>query len=157
MFVRQKSYKMQSQSARWVLGHRVIPQEVSGNYDLILGETPGQTDGPPPHLHNAYHEVFIVTEGQMDFVKDGKPQTVRAGESINLPPQVIHTFANRSDTPCKWINIHSPKGFLKFFDEIGVSEENPGAQEKSLDPQIIEQVIRTAADYDMMIKIPQEN
>ena len=65
----------------------------------------------------------------------------------------MHTFANKSDRPCKWINIHSPKGFRTFFDQIGIPENEENAIEKSLAPEVINRVITTAPEFDMIIKI----
>ena len=78
---------------------------------------------------------------------------VKAGESIDIPPKVLHTFTNKSDKPCKWVNIHSPKGFFSFFEEMGIPENESEAMKKSIDESIINKVIQTAADYDMHIKL----
>ena len=139
--------------AQWVLGHRINPQDVSGDYDLVLGETPAQTPGPPPHHHNTLHEVFLVTHGEMEFMVNGKVTIVKNGESINLPPQAVHTFSNNSEQPCKWVNIHSPKGFLRFFEDLGVPETVKNAPQESVDPKIIQRVIETASKYDMIISL----
>ena len=89
----------------------------------------------------------------MEFMLNGEIILVKAGESVDIPPQTLHTFGNRSDQPCKWINIHSPKGFRDFFEQMGVSEQVEDAQSNSLAPEIINKVIETAADYDMLIKV----
>ena len=136
---------------KWVLGNKISPKVVTGDFDLVLGETPVQTQGPPPHHHNVYHEVFLVTHGQMEFMINGKVSVIQQGESVNLLPKTIHTFSNNSNEVCKWINIHSPKGFLKFFENLGVSENEENAKVKSLTPEIIQEVIKTASQYDMII------
>ncbi len=118
---------------------------------MVIGETPAHVPGPPPHYHNSMSEVFVVMEGEMDFVVNGKPRKVVAGESVDLPPGTLHTFRNNSDAPCKWVNIHSPKGFLKFFDHMGVSAAEENAFEKSVDQEIIQKVIKHAPEYDMII------
>lgn len=137
--------------AKWVLGHKIEPQTVTGNFDLVLGETPALIKGPPPHFHLTFHEVFLVTEGEMEFMCDGEVSVIKKGQSINLPPKSIHTFSNKSKKPCKWINIHSPKGFLKFFENLGISEEEAQAEIKSMSPEIIQELIKTASSYDMII------
>lgn len=139
--------------AKWILGHKITEQTTTGDYDLIIGETPAHTQGPPPHFHKAYHEVFIVTEGEMSFMLNGEKLLLKKGESVNLPPQSLHTFSNNSDATCAWVNIHSPKGFLKFFNDFGVSDSQNDAFEKSLDPEVINKVIQTAANYDMIISM----
>lgn len=150
--MRQISHKT-SIMAKWVLGHKIKPQQVSGDYDLVIGETPAQTPGPPPHHHNTFHEVFLVTQGEMEFMVDGKVTKVKNGESINLSPKSVHSFSNKSESPCKWVNIHSPKGFLRFFENLGVSDSEENAPQKSVDPQVIQKVIQTASEYDMIISL----
>ena len=89
----------------------------------------------------------------MEFFINGETKTIKAGESVDLPPRTLHTFSNTSDTPCKWVNIHSPKGFRDFFETMGVSADEDNAIEKSLMPEVINKVMATAADYDMIIKV----
>ena len=153
MFVRQISHKMNTKNTKWVLGHKVTPHDTSGDYDLMIAETPPQVQGPPPHLHQNYKESFLIIEGEMEFMVNGEIIQVKAGESVDIPPQTLHTFGNRSDQPCRWINIHSPKGFRDFFEEMGVPEHEDDAQNRSLAPEIVNKVIETAADFDMLIKI----
>ena len=139
-------------TAKWVLGHKVTPFFTSGNYDLVLAETPPQVPGPPPHSHNTYKEFFLIIEGEMEFMVNGEVKVLKAGDSLDVLPNTLHTFSNKSDKPCKWINIHSPKGFLDFFEKIGVSADEPNAVEKSVAPELIQKVITTAGDHDMIIK-----
>lgn len=153
MFVRQKSHKMNTTNTKWVLGHKVTPHDTSGDYDLMVAETPAMVQGPPPHLHNSFKESFLIIEGEMEFMVNGNVTVVKAGESVDIPPQTLHTFSNRSDSPCKWINIHSPKGFRDFFEQMGVPENEENASNKSLAPEMINKVMATAAEFDMVIKV----
>jgi len=153
MFVRQKSYKMKNNASKWVLGHKVTPYNTSGNYDLMIAETPPKTLGPPPHFHNTFKETFLIIEGEMEFMINGEVNIVRAGESVDIPLKTLHTFANKSDLPCKWVNIHSPKGFRSFFEQMGVPCDDEYSVQKSLAPEIIQKVMETAQNFDMIIKV----
>ena len=153
MFVRQKSHKMETTTTNWVLGHKVTAHPTTGDYDLMIAETPANMQGPPPHLHQSLKEAFLVLEGEMEFMVNGESRIVKAGESVDIPPNTLHTFSNKSENACKWVNIHSPKGFRQFFEKLGVSDEEENAQEKSLAPELIQKVIRTAGDFDMHIKM----
>lgn len=135
------------------MGHKITPVPVTGNYDMVIGETPSGVAGPPPHFHSKLHEMFLVIEGEMEFVVDGKHQTLKAGDSLDLPANAIHTFRNISESPCRWVNVHSPKGFLSFFVDMGVSNEEENAMNKSVDKSLIDTLISKAADYDMHIRI----
>ncbi len=144
---------MKENEKLWVLGHRISPVTVSGNYDMVIGETSPNVPGPPPHFHSALNELFMVLEGEMEFMINGEIKIVKEGESVDLPPNVIHTFKNVGASTCKWVNIHSPKGFLAFFEDMGVSDNESEAMKKSVDERIINRVMQTAADYDMHIKL----
>ncbi|WP_262889822.1 cupin domain-containing protein [Spirosoma endbachense] len=81
--------------------------------------------------------------------------TLEPGDSIDLPPNSLHTFTNAGDGPCRWLNVHSPKGFLTFFETFGVDSNQEDAFQKSVDGQLIADVLRQAASYDMHIQLPQ--
>lgn len=153
MFEQPKYLIMNTSSTKWVMGHKITAHEITGDYDLMFGETPAKVTGPPLHLHNSFTESFLIVEGEMQFMVNGTTTTVKAGESVDIPPNTVHTFANVSDRPCKFVNIHSPKGFRRFFEELGIPEDEENAVEKSLAPEVIEKVMTTAAEYDMVIKI----
>jgi len=144
---------MESINTKWVLGHKVTPHDTSGDYDLMIAETPAQMQGPPPHLHHSYKESFLIVEGEMEFMVNGEIRQVKAGESVDIPPGTLHTFSNKSDQPCKWINIHSPKGFRDFFEEMGVPVAAEDSFQKSLSEEVIGKVMATAPDFDMIIKM----
>ncbi|MGY2132847.1 cupin domain-containing protein [Hymenobacter sp. HD11105] len=131
------------------LGHTVTLHEASGDYDLLEGVSLPQVPGPPPHHHKGYHELFLVQQGALEFLVDGQAVTVAAGESINLPPNTVHTFCNVGQEPCRFLNVHSPKGFRSFFEEFGVEASQPNALATSVDEQIIGQVLTRAASFDM--------
>ena len=144
---------MKNNTTKWVLGHKVTPYETTGNYDLMMAETPPNVPGPPPHLHHSYKEAFLIIEGEMEFMLNGEIKVYKAGELIDIPPETLHTFSNKSNQPCRWINIHSPKGFRDFFESLGVSANEPDAQEKSVAPELIQEVVKTAGNFDMIIKM----
>lgn len=144
---------MESNKEIWVLGHKIIPQTVSGDYDMVIGETPPNVPGPPPHFHSALNELFLVLEGELEFNINGERRVVKKGESVDFAPNSIHTFRNASDIPCKWLNIHSPKGFLSFFEKFGVEATQKNAMKKSTDESLIQKVMQDAANYDMIIEM----
>ena len=154
MFVRQISHEMNANNTKWVLGHKVTSYDTTGDYDLMMAETPPNMQGPPPHSHASYKEIFLIVEGEMEFFVNGAKTVKKAGESLDVAPGTLHTFSNTSEAPCKWINIHSPKGLYKFFETFGVPTEEENAASKSLHPEIIQKVLATAADFDMTIPPP---
>ena len=144
---------MRNELESWVLGHKVSVQNLSGDYDLSIGESLSQVPGPPPHYHENLHESFYIVAGEMDFIINGEQRNVKAGESIDIPPKTLHTFVNSKSENCKWVNIHSPKCFGEFFRKYGISASEENAMEKSVAPEIIQEVLNTAGDYDMIIQM----
>ena len=142
---------MDNYTTRWILGHKVTPYFTSGDYDMMYAETPPHVPGPPPHSHHSYEESFLVIEGELEFMVNGEVKTLKAGESLDVPPHTVHTFGNASDQPCKWVNIHSPKGFMDFFASLGIPSDQDNAQERSAAQEVIDKVVQTAADHDMNI------
>ncbi len=71
----------------------------------------------PPHSHADEDEFSIVVEGEFgarigDMVVHAKP-----GTYILKPRGIPHTFWNPGDKPARLIEIISPAGFEKFFEE----------------------------------------
>jgi mannose-6-phosphate isomerase-like protein (cupin superfamily) len=139
----------------WVLGHRVTPYQTTGDYNLVKGDSPAGAQGPPPHIHQKYEEVFYILHGQMDFVLDGGRRTAKAGEVVNIPSGCLHTFSNTSGDSCIWLNIHSPKGFQSFFDAFGVPDTEANAMAQSLAAERIAEVMDRAKEFDMDIVLPK--
>lgn len=135
----------------WVIGHKIEPINTSGNYDILIGETPSGVPGPPPHYHSRYAEFVLVLKGQMEFIINGEKRLLLEGESIDLPPNSIHTFSNPTSETNRWLNIHSPKGFLSFFEKFGVPVNEEKAFESSVSESMIGNVVKEAASFDMII------
>lgn len=53
---------------------------------------------PPLHWHRYQSETFHVLEGSAEFTYEGAKSIKSVGESITIPPRVIHTFCNASST-----------------------------------------------------------
>ena len=93
-------------------------KDTAGRYCLIdMHVPPG--GGPPPHRHD-FEESFTVLGGEIEATFRGKTSTVRAGESINIPANAPHQFANKSKEAARLLSLCSPAGQEEFFLEIGV-------------------------------------
>lgn len=63
---------------------------------------------PPPHVHPHATEVFKVEEGEFEMLVRDEWRTVRAGETVTVPPGTRHTFRNESGAPVTVHNVHDP-------------------------------------------------
>jgi mannose-6-phosphate isomerase-like protein (cupin superfamily) len=55
--------------------------------------------GPPEHIHTTFPEKFIVAEGTLSLMVDGEKKTLRAGETLLVPPGTPHKPFNETDAP----------------------------------------------------------
>jgi quercetin dioxygenase-like cupin family protein len=78
---------------------------------------PGER-GPDPHIHRRHADGFYIVEGEIEFgLGPGGEHVVQApaGAVVIAPPNVVHTFANESDTRALYLNFHAPNGGFADF------------------------------------------
>lgn len=61
--------------------------------------------GPQKHRH-PYEETFIVLEGEIEAIVEGKTHVVKEGNIMIVPAGMWHEFKNKSDKRVKTVNIH---------------------------------------------------
>lgn len=104
----------------------------SGGYHLrFLAESPAQPiailenavpahfPGPPRHRHRLLTDIFYVLEGTITFHLDGDEREVGPGGFVLIPPGVVHTYANHTGTPARFLNIYQPAGNEHYLKELG--------------------------------------
>jgi mannose-6-phosphate isomerase-like protein (cupin superfamily) len=62
--------------------------------------------GPGPHRH-PYGEVFVLHEGEVEFVVEGEKIPASAGAVVVVPPETTHGFTNVGDDPIRMTCIHA--------------------------------------------------
>ena len=73
----------------------------------------------PLHLHTREDEYSYVLEGRMGALLGDDVVYAEAGDTVFKPRDQWHTFWNAGDTPARILEIISPGGFERFFDELG--------------------------------------
>lgn len=53
--------------------------------------------GPPEHFHEGFSEVFTVKSGTLSVLVNGEKKTLKAGESLVVPPMTRHKPFNETD------------------------------------------------------------
>ena len=61
---------------------------------LVVG--PGAA-GPPEHFHEHFAETFTVKSGTLSILVDGEKRTLKAGETITIPPMTRHKPFNETN------------------------------------------------------------
>jgi len=72
----------------------------------------------PPHTHTREDETSFVIEGEMGARIGDKILTATPGTYVFKPRNVPHTFWNAGTKTTRIIEIISPSGFAKYFEEM---------------------------------------
>jgi mannose-6-phosphate isomerase-like protein (cupin superfamily) len=83
----------------------------------------------PLHRHTREDEYSYVLEGKMGALLGDEVVVAEAGELVFKPRNQWHTFWNAGDEPCRILEIISPAGFERFFQELvdlgGIAQATP--------------------------------
>jgi len=71
-----------------------------------------------PHLHHNEDEYSYVLEGEVGFQLGEKVLYGAPGMLIAKPSGILHAFWNQSAAPARILEIISPGGFERFFEEL---------------------------------------
>lgn len=92
--------------------------ESGGGFSLVEHPIAPRALAAPMHTHQREDEYSYVLEGEVgvqvgDEVTIGKP-----GDLVFKPRRIPHAFWNAGDAPARLLEIISPAGFEKYFEEI---------------------------------------
>jgi mannose-6-phosphate isomerase-like protein (cupin superfamily) len=78
--------------------------------DALLPPGPA---GPPRHRHRTETETFTVQEGRLQVVLGRDTRVLSAGDTVTVPPTVVHGFSNPFDEPARIRVRETPAGPLE--------------------------------------------
>jgi mannose-6-phosphate isomerase-like protein (cupin superfamily) len=85
----------------------------------------------PLHLHTREDEYSFVLQGRMGALLGEEVVEAGPGDLVFKPRNQWHTFWNAGEEPCRILEIISPAGFERFFQELvemgGVTQVDPEA------------------------------
>ena len=74
--------------------------------------------GAPLHMHSREDEFTIITKGRVGFLLGDEIFYAGPGELVLKPRDQWHTFWNAGSEQARMLEIISPAGFEKYFEEI---------------------------------------
>ena len=72
----------------------------------------------PLHRHSREDEYSFVIEGKIGALLGDEELVAGPGDLVHKPRDQWHTFWNAGDEPARILEIISPAGFEKFFEEL---------------------------------------
>jgi mannose-6-phosphate isomerase-like protein (cupin superfamily) len=74
--------------------------------------------GPPPHVHTREDEVFLILEGEFEFLVGDTIVSAGPGDTVFGPRDVPHTFKNVGTTVGKAFTIATGSNFEAFHPKF---------------------------------------
>ncbi len=92
--------------------------ESGGGFSLVEHPLPPRALGAPLHRHSHEDEYSYVLEGRVGALLGDEVVTGEVGDLIFKPRGQWHSFWNAGDQPARILEIISPAGFERYFEEI---------------------------------------
>jgi mannose-6-phosphate isomerase-like protein (cupin superfamily) len=93
-------------------------EEAGGGFSLVEHPIPPRHLAAPVHRHSREDEYSYVLEGRLGALLGDEVVYAEAGDLAFKPRDQWHTFWNAGDTTCRILEIISPAGFERYFDEV---------------------------------------
>jgi mannose-6-phosphate isomerase-like protein (cupin superfamily) len=92
--------------------------ESGGGFALVEHPMGPRALAAPMHRHSREDEYSFVLEGRVGASLGGEVVYGEPGDLIFKPRGQWHTFWNAGDEPARILEIISPAGFEKFFEQV---------------------------------------
>ena len=92
--------------------------EAGERFSLVEHPMSPRALAAPLHLHTREDEYSFVLEGRMGALLGDEVVEAGPGDLVFKPRNQWHTFWNAGDTPTRILEIISPAGFERFFQEL---------------------------------------
>jgi mannose-6-phosphate isomerase-like protein (cupin superfamily) len=92
--------------------------ESGGGFSLVEHPLPPRALAAPLHRHSREDEYSFILEGRVGALLGDEVVYGEPGDLIFKPRNQWHTFWNAGDEPARLLEIISPAGFERYFDEL---------------------------------------
>jgi mannose-6-phosphate isomerase-like protein (cupin superfamily) len=93
-------------------------EETGESFSLVEHPMPPHALAAPMHRHANEDEYSYVLEGRMGADLGGEIVVAEPGDLVFKPRDQWHTFWNAGDEPARILELISPAGFERYFDEL---------------------------------------
>jgi mannose-6-phosphate isomerase-like protein (cupin superfamily) len=92
--------------------------DTGGGFSLVEHPMPPWALAAPLHRHSREDEYSFVLEGRVGALLGEHVVYGKAGDLIFKPRCQWHTFWNAGDEPARLLEVISPAGFERYFEEV---------------------------------------
>lgn len=104
---------------------RVAAQDGANGMTVLEHNAPF-ADSPPLHVHRNEDELFHVIEGELRCLVDEREATLRAGDTMQAPKGVPHTYAVVSPEGARWLTVTCRGDFERLVRSLACPAERDG-------------------------------
>jgi mannose-6-phosphate isomerase-like protein (cupin superfamily) len=97
---------------------KVSGVQTGGAFSIVEHPLESGVLGAPPHTHANEEETSFVIEGKIGVLIGGEEVRAGAGSYVLKPRGVPHAFWNPGPEPARILEIISPAGFERYFEEL---------------------------------------
>ena len=126
-------------------------KDTGGTYSMLEAKV-FPNGGPMPHIQTREHEGFYVLEGEISFTVNGKEIIAKSRTFVNVPPNVTHSFKNKTDILAKMLIILAPGGLENLFVEVGDKVSDTTVQPPAMSEDKMKKFASLLSDYGIEIK-----
>jgi mannose-6-phosphate isomerase-like protein (cupin superfamily) len=77
-------------------------------HELGWGIAIADIDQSTAHYHKESIEVYVVVEGKLAVIIDGRNQYLNPGETVTICPGSVHQANSMTESPCRLVTISIP-------------------------------------------------
>ncbi|TML68239.1 MAG: cupin domain-containing protein [Actinobacteria bacterium] len=92
-----------------------------GAMGLVEYTAPAGFPGPPVHVHEHTWDAYYVLEGCLTMRLGDDRLELAPGDVAVVPPGTVHGFSNTLETPARFLGVHAPGGFERYFRELAAA------------------------------------
>ncbi len=100
-------------------------EQTGGGFSLVEHPIAPRALCAPLHRHSNEDEYSFVLEGRMGAQLGDDVLVAEVGDFVFKPRHQWHTFWNPGDEPTRILEVISPGGFERYFDELGELLKSP--------------------------------
>ncbi len=97
---------------------KLFGTDTGGRFAIVEHPLAPGTLGGPSHVHHNEDEASYVLEGEIMVQIGDQLIQASSGTLIFKPKGISHTFWNQGSVPARILEIISPAGFEKYFEEL---------------------------------------
>ena len=105
--------------------------ETGGGFSLVEHPIAPRALAAPVHTHTREDEYSYVLAGRVGVLVGEEELVAGPGDLVRKPRDIPHSFWNAGDEPARVLELISPAGFERYFEELAPLLAGGGAPDVS--------------------------